>query len=201
MSANEDEIVREIVEIHLNKGLKNVNFTSNAFIIYRLCYQKNCALQNPNLSRNYLSELASESWKNESNEIKDSYKRMAKKVKREFRKKVTSLCFIHSNLAGTNDETNPPVDLNPNTSRHNNQDSSMVQNSPNIGQTTSNFNPTNSNGFDMNQGISFDMIEDTYNYNYHPLNSPEIFNEGTPFYNGDVYYSVNMVYSPDYKEK
>ncbi|CAG8590912.1 11972_t:CDS:2 [Diversispora eburnea] len=73
MSTSEDEIVREIVEMHLKNGLKNVNRTLIPFLIYR----KNCALQNSNLSRNDASKLASESWKRVSNEIKDRYKIMA----------------------------------------------------------------------------------------------------------------------------
>ncbi|CAG8666987.1 4920_t:CDS:1, partial [Diversispora eburnea] len=93
-----------------------------------------------------------ESWKNESIKIKDRYKRMAKNVKKEFKKKVTSLCFIHGNLTGTDyNETNPPMDLNsPNTIHHNyplniDQNSSgttyydppMIRNFQNIDQNTS----------------------------------------------------------------
>ncbi|CAG8490915.1 3712_t:CDS:1 [Diversispora eburnea] len=126
----------EIVEMHLKNGLKNGNRTSNAFLIYR----KNYALQNPKLSRNDVSKLASESWKSVSNEIKDHYKRMAENVKKEFKKRVNSLCFIHCNLAGTNDnETNPPMLTSSSTTCHN----------PFLGQTSSGtftyINPSPSN--------------------------------------------------------
>ncbi|RHZ45728.1 hypothetical protein Glove_658g26 [Diversispora epigaea] len=94
MSTSEDKIVREIVEIQLKNGVKNVNRTMNPFMIYR----RNYMLQNSNLSRSDVSKLASESWKNESNEVRDHYKRMAENVKKEFKKKVTS----YGNLAVEN---------------------------------------------------------------------------------------------------
>ncbi|CAG8490609.1 9362_t:CDS:1 [Diversispora eburnea] len=110
MSTSEDKIVSEITEIHIKNGLKNGNRTMNAFMIYRYCYQKNCSFQDSKPSRNDVSKLASESWKRESDEIKNLYKRIAENVKKRFKKTVNSLCFIHSNLAGKSDnELNFPT--------------------------------------------------------------------------------------------
>ncbi|CAG8468110.1 6831_t:CDS:1 [Acaulospora morrowiae] len=85
--------VREIVEIHLKKGLRKVNKTLNAFLIYRKVYireaPKNCI--------GNISMLASNSWKNEPTNVKIFYKQLADDVKAEFRKKYP-IYFTDHNL-------------------------------------------------------------------------------------------------------
>ncbi|CAG8490575.1 9360_t:CDS:2 [Diversispora eburnea] len=111
--------VDEIIEMHLKNKLKNVNRTMNAFMIYR----KNCALQNPNLSRIRVSKLASRLWKNESTEIKDRYKRMAGNNSSDITPMVQNSLNIDQNTLDTIyhnntniyycQQTNPHMDQNP----------------------------------------------------------------------------------------
>ncbi|CAG8678036.1 14373_t:CDS:1 [Acaulospora morrowiae] len=73
--------VSELIKIHLEKGLRNVNKTLNAFLIYRIVYIRE-------VPKNYLdniSILASNSWKDEPKHVKIFYKKLAKDVKTKFR--------------------------------------------------------------------------------------------------------------------
>ncbi|CAG8594233.1 11591_t:CDS:2 [Diversispora eburnea] len=109
--------VDEIIQMHLKNGIKNVNETMNAFMIYR--NEFNHIHQNFNLSCKNVSKLTSKSWKNESEYVKDYYKQISKEVKKCFKEIVPTTCFINkfgtSNQVGTNNvslETNPPMDKN-----------------------------------------------------------------------------------------
>ncbi|CAG8587335.1 10289_t:CDS:2 [Diversispora eburnea] len=109
--------VDEIIQMHLKNGIKNVNETMNAFMIYR--NEFNHIHQNFNLSCKNVSKLASKSWKNESEYVKDYYKQISKEVKKRFKEIVPTPCFINkfgtSNQVDTNNvslETNPPMDKN-----------------------------------------------------------------------------------------
>ncbi|CAG8593965.1 3501_t:CDS:1, partial [Diversispora eburnea] len=109
--------VDKIIQMHLKNGIKNVNETMNAFMIYR--NEFNHVHQNFNLSCKNVSKLASKSWKNEPGYVKQHYKQISKEVKKRFKKIVPTPFFISkfgtSNQVGTNDaflETNLPIDQN-----------------------------------------------------------------------------------------
>ncbi|CAG8480280.1 5043_t:CDS:1 [Diversispora eburnea] len=109
--------VDKIIQMHLKNGIKNVNNTMNPFMIYRREF--NYVHKNFNLSCKNVSKLASESWKNEPEYIKQRYKQISKEVKKRFKKIFPTPFFINkfgtSNQIGTNDvslETNPPMDKN-----------------------------------------------------------------------------------------
>ncbi|CAG8490929.1 3713_t:CDS:1 [Diversispora eburnea] len=100
--------VDEIVQIHLKHGIKNVNKTMNAFMIYRKEYNR--VVAKFNLSSKDVSKFVSISWKNEPKNVKYHYQRMAKNVKKCFKKKVPPLFFVNSNQV---DSTNNHVSLVP----------------------------------------------------------------------------------------
>ncbi|CAG8490946.1 3714_t:CDS:1 [Diversispora eburnea] len=104
--------VDEIVKIHLKNGIKNVNQTLNAFMIYRKEYNR--VVAKLNLSSKDVSKFAKTSWKNEPDNVKDHYQQIAKNVKKWFKEKVPSLCFINSNqVDSTNDNHVPLGTVNP----------------------------------------------------------------------------------------
>ncbi|CAG8530436.1 10573_t:CDS:1 [Diversispora eburnea] len=80
----------EIVELHLEKG---VNQTMNAFMIYRKEFNR--IVTNYNLELKDISKYAGISWKNETEDVKDYYRQMAKKVKKIFKEK-RPFRFIHN---------------------------------------------------------------------------------------------------------
>ncbi|CAG8567206.1 7530_t:CDS:1 [Diversispora eburnea] len=98
----------EIVQIHLKNGIKNVNQTMNAFMIYRKEF--NHIASNFNLTRKFVSKSSSISWKNEPQYIKNYYKQFAKNVKRRFEEIVPSLCFIHFNKVSNTNDNHVPLD-------------------------------------------------------------------------------------------
>ncbi|CAG8590889.1 11971_t:CDS:1 [Diversispora eburnea] len=105
--------VDEIVQIHINNDIKNVNQTMNAFMIYRKEY--NHVVAKFNLLSKDVSKFVSISWKNEPEDVKDYYRQMAKEVKKCFKEKVPSLCFINSNITNDNQDTsNPSLDMDQN---------------------------------------------------------------------------------------
>ncbi|CAG8801702.1 4315_t:CDS:1, partial [Dentiscutata erythropus] len=75
--------VDEIVKIHLKNGIKNVNKTMNAFMIYRKEY--NNVVAKLNLSSKDVSKFAKTSWENEPKDVKDYYRQMARNVKKCFK--------------------------------------------------------------------------------------------------------------------
>ncbi|CAG8490225.1 317_t:CDS:2 [Diversispora eburnea] len=88
--------VDEIVQLHLKNGIKSVNQTMNAFMIYRKEYNRIVAKFN--LALKEVSKISSISWQNEPQNIKDYYKQLAKNVKRRFEEIVPSLyitCINH----------------------------------------------------------------------------------------------------------
>ncbi|CAG8616448.1 6227_t:CDS:1, partial [Diversispora eburnea] len=76
----------EIVELHLKNKIKNVNRTMNAFMIYRKEF--NHIVTNSNLKLKDISKYAGISWKNETEDVKNYYRQMAKEVKKIFKEKV-----------------------------------------------------------------------------------------------------------------
>ncbi|CAG8486830.1 628_t:CDS:1 [Diversispora eburnea] len=104
--------VDEIVNIHLKNGIKNVNKTMNAFIIFRKEYNR--VVAKFNLSSKDVSKFGSISWKNEPVNVKNHYRQMAKNVKKCFKKKVPSLCFINRYQGDSiNDNHVPSGTVNP----------------------------------------------------------------------------------------
>ncbi|CAG8490962.1 3715_t:CDS:1 [Diversispora eburnea] len=99
--------VDEIVKIHLKNGIKNVNQTLNAFMIYRKEYNR--VVAKFNLSSKDVSKFVSISWKNEPVNVKGCYQQMAKNVKKCFKKKVPSLCFINSNQVDSANDNHVPL--------------------------------------------------------------------------------------------
>ncbi|CAG8487066.1 2946_t:CDS:1 [Acaulospora colombiana] len=79
----------DIVNIHMEKGLDNANKTLNAFLIYRVAYSREIAGQ----SVGNISKMASNSWKKETDHVKDFYKKMASEVKAIFKRKAP-VCFV-----------------------------------------------------------------------------------------------------------
>ncbi|CAG8567853.1 3106_t:CDS:1 [Diversispora eburnea] len=103
--------IDEIVQMHLKNGIKNVNRTMNAFMIYRKEYSRIVAKFNLELID--VSKISSISWKNEPQHIKDYYKQFAKDVKRRFEEIVPSLCFVHINQVSDANDYHVPLDKNP----------------------------------------------------------------------------------------
>ncbi|CAG8548611.1 7033_t:CDS:1 [Diversispora eburnea] len=94
----------EIVQLHLDNGIKSVNQTMNAYMIYRKEF--NNIIKNYNLELKHISKYSSISWKQEPQYVKKYYKQLSKKVKELFKEKVSSLCFIHSKqVPSTNDNS------------------------------------------------------------------------------------------------
>ncbi|CAG8548512.1 7028_t:CDS:1 [Diversispora eburnea] len=98
----------EIVQLHLKNGIKSVNQTMNAFMIYRKEFNR--IVTNYNLQIKNISKYASISWKREPQYVKKYYKQLAKKVKELFKEKVSSLCFIHSKQVPSTNDNNVSLD-------------------------------------------------------------------------------------------
>ncbi|CAG8466828.1 2788_t:CDS:1 [Diversispora eburnea] len=98
----------EIVQLQIKNGIKSVNQTMNAFMIYRKEF--NHIVTNYNLELKDISSYASNSWQNEPQCVKNHYKQLAKKVKELFKEKVSSLCFIHNKQVPSTNDNNVSLD-------------------------------------------------------------------------------------------
>ncbi|CAG8480195.1 5038_t:CDS:1 [Diversispora eburnea] len=108
--------VDEIIEMHLKNDIKNVNQTMNSFMIYRKEY--NNIVAKFNLSSKDVSKFVSISWKNEPEDVKEYYRQMAKNIKKCFKEKVPSLCFINSNQVNSTNDNHIPLDISLNTNHN-----------------------------------------------------------------------------------
>ncbi|KAF0473775.1 MATA-HMG [Gigaspora margarita] len=68
---------RDLVILHPDG---RVHKTPNAFIIYRKLFVETARTSGYNLPMNIISSMASQSWEQESNEVKNEYKRIAKEA-------------------------------------------------------------------------------------------------------------------------
>ncbi|CAG8466808.1 2787_t:CDS:1 [Diversispora eburnea] len=153
--------VDEIVQIHLKNGIKNVNETMNAFMIYRKEY--NHIVAKFNLSRKDVSKFVSISWRNEPKNVKEYYRQMAKNVKKCFKEKVPTLCFINSNQINSKNDnhailgtSNPSLNTNQNFPPPVNMD----QNLSSPYSTYFNYSPDLSDSFENSLNTYMTMDDD-----------------------------------------
>ncbi|CAG8483155.1 8898_t:CDS:1 [Cetraspora pellucida] len=79
----------------------------NAFFIYRKAFFDQLALLNQRFQMTYVSKLVSEHWKNESEQVKSAYKRIAEEVEEKLNEaRIKSLAYPDASQKQNNNQKN-----------------------------------------------------------------------------------------------